>query len=129
MFEQTFVESGNKTRKSASVFISFIVQVAVVIVLVLIPLIYTDTLPKTQLTSFLVAPPPPPPPPPPPAAAPPVKVVKIAPRQFDAGRLLAPKQIPKDIAMIKEEELPPPSASAGVVGGVPGGVPGGSTGG
>ncbi len=75
----------------------------------LIPLIYTDSLPKTQLTSFLVAPPPPPPPPPPPAAAAPVKVVKVAPRQFDAGRLMAPKQIPKDIAMIKEEELPPPS--------------------
>ena len=31
------------------------------------------------------APPPPPPPPPPPAAATPVKVVKVAPRQFDAG--------------------------------------------
>ena len=41
---------------------------------------------------------------------------------------MAPKQIPKDIANIKEEELPPPSAS-GVVGGVPGGVPGGTPGG
>jgi len=58
-----------------------------------------------------------------------VKVVKVAPRQFDAGRLMAPKAIPKDVAMIKEEELPPPSASAGVVGGVPGGVPGGTAGG
>jgi protein TonB len=42
---------------------------------------------------------------------------------------MAPKAVPKDIAMIKEEELPPPSASAGVVGGVPGGVAGGSVGG
>jgi periplasmic protein TonB len=41
---------------------------------------------------------------------------------------MAPKVIPKDIAMIKEEELPPPSAG-GVVGGVPGGVPGGTPGG
>jgi protein TonB len=56
-------------------------------------------------------------------------MVKIIPRQFDAGRLMAPKAVPKDIAMIKEEELPPPSASAGVVGGVPGGVAGGSVGG
>jgi protein TonB len=79
------------------------------------------------LSSFLVAPPPPPPPPPPPAAAPP-KVIKIIPRQFDAGRLTAPKQVPKEVAMIKEEELPPPS-SGGVIGGVPGGVPGGSAGG
>jgi protein TonB len=59
-----------------------------------------------------------------------VKVVKVIPRQFDAGRLLAPKSIPKEIAVIKEDELPPPvSAAAGVVGGVPGGVPGGSMGG
>jgi protein TonB len=42
---------------------------------------------------------------------------------------MAPKSIPKDIAMIKEEDLPPPSAAGGVVGGVPGGVPGGSAGG
>jgi protein TonB len=52
----------------------------------------------------------------------------VVPRQFDAGRLTAPKQIPKDIAMIKEDDLPP-AASAGVVGGVPGGVPGGAPGG
>src|SRR5215218_998749 len=109
MFEQTFVESGNQTRKGASVLISFLVQLALVVVFVLIPLIFTDSLPRTQLTSFLVAPPPPPPPPPPPAAAP-VKVVKVIPRQFDANRLMAPKVIPKTVADIKEEELPPPSS-------------------
>ena len=42
---------------------------------------------------------------------------------------MAPKEIPKEIAMIKEEELPPPMAGGGMVGGVPGGVPGGSVGG
>lgn len=129
MFEQTFVDGMGKTKNSWTVTIAFILEIILVGVAILIPLIYTDTLPKTQLTSFLVAPPPPPPPPPPPAAAAPVKVVKVAPRQFDAGRLMAPKAIPKEIAMIKEEELPPPSASAGVVGGVPGGVPGGASGG
>jgi periplasmic protein TonB len=128
MFEQTFIEGGNKTRKSTSVLISFLVQTGLIIVAILIPLIFTDSLPKTQLTSFLVAPPPPPPPPPPPAAAP-VKIIKQVPRQFDAGKLLAPKQIPKEIANIKEEEMPPMSANAGVVGGVPGGVPGGAAGG
>lgn len=127
MFEQTFVEGANTTRKASSVFVSFLIQCSLVTVAILIPLIYTESLPKTQLTAFLVAPPPPPPPPPPPAAAP-VKVVKVKPRQFDAGKLTAPKQIPKDIAMIKEDELPP-AASAGVVGGVPGGVPGGAPGG
>jgi protein TonB len=126
MFEQTFVDGG-KTRKGWTVLISFIAQMFVIAIAILIPMIYFDALPKSQLTSFLVAPPPPPPPPPPPAAAPP-KVVKIIPRQFDAGRLMAPKSVPKEVAMIKEEELPPPS-SGGVVGGVPGGVPGGSAGG
>lgn len=127
MFEQTFVEGRGKTKSGWAVFFSFAVQLIGVTVLVLIPLIYTDTLPRATLASMLTAPPPPPPPPPPPAAQP-IKVVKVAPRQFDAGRLMAPKQIPKDIAMIKEEDLPPPSAS-GVVGGVPGGVAGGSMGG
>lgn len=129
MFEQTFVEGSNATRKASSVFLSFLIQCGIVTLAILIPLIYTETLPATQLTSFLVAPPPPPPPPPPPAAAAPVKVVKVVPRQFDAGRLMAPKAIPKEIAMIKEDDLPPAAASVGVVGGVPGGVPGGSAGG
>jgi len=126
MFEQTFVEGVGKTRKTWTVLLSFVGQVVVIGVMILIPMIYFDALPAGQLTSFLVAPPPPPPPPPPPAAAP--KIVKIIPRQFDAGRLMAPKEIPKQVAMIKEEELPPPSAG-GVVGGVPGGVPGGAAGG
>jgi protein TonB len=127
MFEQTFVDGGGKTRTPLTVFLSFLLQCFLLMIAILIPLIYTDTLPSTQLTSFLVAPPPPPPPPPPPAAV--VKIVKVIPRQFDAGRLMAPKSIPKDIAMIKEDELPPPSAGAGVVGGVPGGMPGGTAGG
>jgi protein TonB len=128
MFEQTFVEGENATRKASSVLVSFAVQVLLIIVAILIPLIYTESLPKAQLTSFLVAPPPPPPPPPPPAAVEPVKVIKVVPRQFDAGKLMAPKTIPKEIAMIKEDDMPP-AAAVGVVGGVPGGVPGGTPGG
>jgi len=125
MFEQTFV-GGGKTNKSWTVMVSFIAQIVLLVVAVILPLIYTDVLPATTLQSFLVAPPPPPPPPPPPAAAPPVKVVKVIPRQFDAGKLMAPKSVPKEIAVIKEDELPPPSS--GVSGGVVGGV-GGSGGG
>jgi periplasmic protein TonB len=129
MFEQTFVDGVGKTNKTWTVLVSFLAQIVLIGIAILIPMIYFDALPQTQLTSFLVAPPPPPPPPPPPAAAP-VKVVKVIPRQFDAGRLMAPKAIPKEIAQIKEEELPPPSAGGvGVVGGVPGGVAGGTPGG
>jgi protein TonB len=128
MFEQSLIEGTGKTKKPLMVVVSFIGQIALIGIAVLIPLVYTDTLPSASLTSFLVAPPPPPPPPPPPAVE--VKVVKIIPRQFDAGRLMAPKTIPKEVAIIKEEELPPPvSGAVGVVGGVPGGVPGGTPGG
>ena len=45
--------------------LSSAVQVGILIVMILIPLIYTEALPKEMLTTFLVAPPPPPPPPPP----------------------------------------------------------------
>jgi protein TonB len=129
MFEQTFVEVG-KTKKTWTIFVSFIGQIAFVGVLVILPMIFFEQLPGAQLISSLVAPPPPPPPPPPPAAAPPVKIVKVIPRQFDAGKLMAPKVIPKEVATIKEEELPPPTTGvAGVVGGVPGGVAGGTPGG
>ncbi len=129
MFEQSFVEGVGKTNKGWAVILSFLLQCLGMGILILIPLVYYDALPKTQLTSFLVAPPPPPPPPPPPAAVVQPKVVKVIPRQFDAGRLMAPKSIPKQIVQIKEEELPPPSGAVGVVGGVPGGVPGGTPGG
>jgi protein TonB len=128
MFEQTFVEG--KTKTTWTVLSAFIAQIALLIVAVILPMIYFDVLPKTQLTSFLVAPPPPPPPPPPPAAVQAVKIVKVIPRQFDAGRLMAPKSVPKEIATIREEELPPASSGVGgVVGGVPGGVAGGTPGG
>jgi len=130
MFEQTFVDGVGKTNKSWTVMVSFVGQIILIVVAVILPLIYTEVLPSTTLQSFLVAPPPPPPPPPPPAAATPVKVVKVIPRQFDAGKLMAPKSVPKEIATIKEDELPPPSSGvAGVVGGVAGGVSGGAVGG
>src|SRR6202048_3791150 len=128
MFEQTFVEGVGKTNRGWTVIVSFLGQVFLIGIAILIPMIYFDALPKSQLTSFLVAPPPPPPPPPPPAAAAP-KVVKVIPRQFDARQLMQPKAIPKEITMIKEEELPAASGVQGVVGGVPGGVPGGVGGG
>ncbi len=129
MFEQSLIEAEIKTKRTWTVLLSFVLQCLLIGIMILIPMIYFETLPATQLTSFLVAPPPPPPPPPPPAATP-VKVVKVIPRQFDAGRLMAPRQIPQKVAIIEEDELPPPvSGAVGVVGGVPGGVPGGTPGG
>jgi len=129
MFEEMVVSGAKeRTNKPWTVVVSMILQVLFLLILILIPLIYTEALPKAMLSSILLAPPPPPPPPPPPAA---VQVVKIKPmvRLMDAGKLVAPKAIPKDINIIKEEELPPDAGMQGIAGGVPGGVAGGSMGG
>jgi protein TonB len=131
MFEDSLIESGGrlKTKRGATTAISFVLQILLVGVLVLIPLIFTEALPKQQLMTFLVAPPPPPPPPPPPAAAP-VKIVKQIQSDLVNGQLRTPTKIPQKVQMIKEDEAPPPEMSTGgVVGGVPGGVPGGQMGG
>src|SRR3954467_10571063 len=131
MFEDSLVESSGriKTKRGLTTFLSFGFQVLLLGVLVLIPLIYTEALPKQQLMTFLVAPPPPPPPPPPPAATPPVQKIRKIETELDNGQLRQPTKIPQKVQMIKEDEPPPPTAGAGVVGGVPGGVPGGSMGG
>jgi protein TonB len=131
MFEDSLIESGGRlsTKRGMTTTISFVLQVILVGILILLPLLYTEALPKQQLMTFLVAPPPPPPPPPPPAAAP-VKVIKQIQSEIINGQLRTPTKIPEKVQMIKEEEAPPPQmAMGGVVGGVPGGVPGGQMGG
>ncbi len=131
MFEDSLIESGGRlrTKRGMTTTLSFVLQICLVGILVLLPLLYTEALPKQQLMTFLVAPPPPPPPPPPPAAVP-QRVVKVVQTDIINGELRTPTKIPKKVEMIKEEEAPPPvMASAGVVGGVPGGVPGGQMGG
>ena len=125
MFEDSLIESGGrlKTKRGATTTISFILQALLVGVLVLLPLIFTEALPKTQLMTFLVAPPPPPPPPPP-AAATPVRVVKQIQSDLVNGQLRTPTKIPQKVQMIKEEEAPPPEmGSCGVVAIAPGGIP------
>ncbi len=130
MFEDSLIESGGKlkTKRGRMSALAFLLQIGIIVVMILIPLIFTEALPRTQLMTFLVAPPPPPPPPPPPAAQP-VHVVRQIQTDIVNGELRTPTKIPKKVEMIKEEEAPPPMASTGVVGGVPGGVPGGSMGG
>jgi len=131
MFEDSLLESGGrlKTKRGRTTTFAFILEIALVGFMVLLPLIFTEALPKQQLMTFLVAPPPPPPPPPPPAAAP-VRVVKQIQSDIVNGELRTPTKIPEKVKMITEEEAPPPVMSTGgVVGGVPGGVPGGQMGG
>src|SRR5271168_267688 len=121
MFEDMVVstKAGIKTNKPWTVILSFIFQASFLAILILIPLIYTEALPKTMMATLLVAPPPPPPPPPPPVA----QIVHIKPQVhlMDAGKLVAPKVIPKDIKIIKEDAEPDITGGPGVPGGVAGG--------
>ncbi|HTG29877.1 MAG TPA: energy transducer TonB [Methylomirabilota bacterium] len=129
MFDEMVVSSPNpsKTNKPWTVVLSMIFQVAFLAVLILIPLIYTEALPKTMMATLLVAPPPPPPPPPPPIA----QIVHVKPQVhlMDAGKLVTPKVIPKDIKIIKEDAPDMSGMQGGVVGGVAGGQMGGVIGG
>jgi len=130
MFADSVLDFGvQRKRKFFATSTSFLINCLVIMLMLAVPLMFTEELPKAQLLTFLMAPPPPPPPPPPAAAE--VHVVKqIQTDLLNNGALRTPTKIPQKIQMIKEEEAPPPMASnGGVVGGVPGGIPGGQLGG
>jgi protein TonB len=62
MFEDSLLESGGrlKTKRGRTTTFAIILEVALIGLMVLMPLIFTEALPKQQLMTFLVAPPPPP---------------------------------------------------------------------
>src|ERR1700736_854042 len=110
-----------KTNKSWAVIVSGLVQTLILGILILIPLIYTEALPKAMLSTLLIAPPPPPPPPPP---APVKVIIKPVARLIQSGKLMQPRAIPKEVAVFKEAELPPDVINNSNQGGVFGGIPG-----
>ena len=132
LFEVSLLDSSvaQRKRRTWSTLLSFVLQLFLIGLLLLLPLWFTEVLPKQQLLTLLEAPPPPPPPPPPAASTPSAaKVVKVT-SNIAYGRLRTPSRIPSRVQMIKEDEAPPPVAiTGGVVGGVPGGIPGGQMGG
>ena len=123
MFNELIESSSEKKKTNTgwSVILSAIVQVSVLLVLILIPLIYTQALPKAMLATLLIAPPPPPPPPPPPVR----EIIKPVARLIQSGKLMQPRAIPKEVAVFKEAELPPDVINnSGAAGGIFGGIPG-----
>jgi len=130
-FQSSMIETNRmKTgTKGFNFFLSLFLNLTILAAPILAGLYFTDTINLKQLAStFLIAPPPPPPPPPAPAVA----SVKAPPthRVFEnAGKLLAPTAIPRNVAQIKEAPLPEDAGIDGIPGGVPGGVAGGSMGG
>lgn len=131
MFSDSVLDFGGQSkRKAFATTTSFIFNCLAVCLALLVPLMFTEELPKAQLLTLLVAPPPPPPPPPPAAEAVQRVVRQIQTDVLSSGQLRTPTRIPQKVQMIKEEDAPPPMAvTGGVVGGVPGGIPGGQVGG
>ena len=120
MFDELLV-SGHTTQmahthKPWTVGVSVIFQAAILGTILLIPLIYTQTLPSAMMNTFLVAPPPPAPPPPPQQAV----VKQVQTKTFAVNRMVAPTVIPKQVEIAKDEA--PPSVATSDTAGVPGGT-------
>jgi len=102
------------THKPWSVGISLILEAGILAILLLIPLIYTQTLPASVTSTFLLAPPPPAPPPPPQQAV----VKQVQTKTYQANPMVAPTVIPKQVEIAKDEAPPAIAPSdAGVAGG------------
>jgi protein TonB len=131
MLADSLLDFGQQKKRHAfATTTSFVFNCVAVGIMLIMPLVFTDTLPKAQLLTFLVAPPPPPPPPPPAAEQVQKIVHQIQTDVLNTGQLRTPTRIPQKVQMIREEDAPPPmAATGGVVGGVPGGIPGGQLGG
>ena len=129
MFEDSLFDSGGpkRTREAWPKLFSLLIELCAIGVLVLLPLIYTQALPKQQLMSFLEAPAPPP------SFAPvQAQILHKQPRtsrdnrELDDKVLREPSRIPRTTSMVYDEPSAtegPPSMAGLVPGGIPGGVP------
>ena len=99
---------------------------AVLFLLLLMPLYFSQGLDLHRFNmTLLVAPLPPAaaaPPPPPVAVA---RAVHTTPKTFTPGKLTAPSFVPKVVAAMPSDAAPPEETLAGVSGGIPGGIAGG----
>lgn len=125
MFQQTFVNESQPSKKPYSVFLSFLLQSVGVGVLAVLPLVYTQVLPTVQLKNELVAPPRPPITTVVPVAQ---HAITITHRAFDARLFFAPTVIPNHVNQVNEASTAPAigiatsDAAAPGLGGVPGSI-------
>jgi len=116
MFQDSLIESGGKlkTKRGITTILSFLFQAALVAVLILIPLLYTEALPKLSLIICKL-------PLLPPRSAAAEKVIKIVQTDIVQGSLRAPAIIPKQVKMLAEAEAPPVMVGNEIVDGALGG--------
>ena len=93
--------------------ISFALQAFAVGCLLLLPLLYTEGLPKLVLLAPLLTPAPPPSAPP---EQPRHNLSSAAQSNLMGSRLVAPPEIPQDVSMLTETVAPPPMIDPGAVG-------------
>ena len=122
MFESSFVNAG-KTRRPWMVLVGAACEAALIGVVILVPLLFVETLPERGLFKALMLAPVPfaPPAPPPPMIAKRVPRASVVARKFNPAVLVSPVVVPKEVAIISEA---PVLQADVVVGGVPGGIPG-----
>ena len=105
--------------------VSILLHVVLLAVPILVSMWFTDALDFRTYTKTLLVGPPPPPPVRPPAVATVMVRNNVHRVLIVNGKLLAPRAIPTQIAMLHEEPLPPEANTAGgVPGGIWGGLPG-----
>jgi len=120
MFEDSLVESSGRLGRCSSwaTAASFTLQSALAGFVLLLSLLYTDALPIRSLISTVETPPPPA------QTALAIHTVKLAraPSDFEHGILIVPQQIPKSVAIIRDQQPVAESnsfASHDVIGALP----------
>lgn len=121
MFEQTFVNGARKGRQALSLVGSCFAQTAIVLLLLIVPLVYTERLPRSLRDAVIL--------PPLPQirqqTPPPAGTLRHAVSRTDVSPdvLRIPSQIPARVLMIDTDSAPPLPSSIGYEGGVVGAVP------
>jgi len=132
VFAEALLEhsSTRQRRSPMDLALSFLVHFAILILLLFVPLYFSQGIDMKRLeTTLLVAPMPPMAPAAPPPASMARAVHVVAPKVFTPGKLTAPNFIPKAVPTASTDAAPPEEAFNSSMGGVPGGVPGGQIGG
>jgi len=133
MFDQTFVDTNPASKKPVTIAISLLLQVALLMLLTIIPLLFTRVLSPASFKDLLIAPLPPKAAVPEPPAS--QSVAKFAPRALRLPELYAPVAIPNKLTTPNEVAPAPDiglgtavsdanaSPFVGVIGSAPAGPP------